>query len=163
MGSQSASSRPLTAKERLAAYNAGTNAIQGTDTSQFGGTYEAPVHERLGGGDYEALRSGLNASTERQQDLALRDSDQDASDRGIYTSLNALRLNNDVRERYAPVFAGTDATVAQMRAGDIESANAAAMENANRRYESSWRGADYLSGLYNNTGGSVSSSGGWSI
>lgn len=167
MGSNSSgqSSRPLTAEERKAAYDAGVSAIGSTDTSRFGGTYQAPTYERLGTGDYEQLRSGLNASTERQQNLALRDSNQDASDRGIYTSLNALRLNNDVRERYAPVFAGNDATVMQMKAQDVAGANTAAMENANRKYESTWRPSDYLAGIYNNTGGAVSSGGssGWSI
>lgn len=167
MGSNgsSQSSRPLTADERRAAYDAGVSAINNTDTTRFGGDYVAPTYERLGEGDYARLGAGLNAGTERQQDLALRGSNQDAADRGIYTSLNALRLNNDVRERYAPVFAGNDATLMQMKAGDVAGANAAAMENAGRKYDASWRPADYLAGIYNNTGGAVSSgkTSGWSI
>lgn len=167
MGSNSSqqSSRPLTAGERLDAYQTGVNAINATDRSNLGGDYVAPEFERLGEGDYARLGAGLNAGTERQQNLALRDSDQDAADRGIYTSLNALRLNNDVRERYAPQFAANDATLMQMKAGDVTAANAAAMENAGRKYDASWRPADYLAGIYNNTGGAVSSgkTSGWSI
>jgi superfamily II DNA helicase RecQ len=119
----------------------------------------------MGEGDYARVRDGLNATTERQQSTALRANDQDAADRGIFTSLNALRLKNDTREAYAPQFAANDATTVQMKAQDVAGANTAAMENANRVYESKWRPADYKAGLWNGTGGVVSSgtSGGWSI
>lgn len=178
MGSQSSgsSSRPATGAERLDAYNVGAKSrLYGSERGWYEGAglvdsmptggYTAPEYERLGEGDYETVRSGLNASTERQQNLALRDSDQNASDRGIFTSLNALRLNNDVRERFAPQFAANDAKVVEMKAQDLAGANAAAMENANRLYESKWRPADYKAGLWNGTGGVISSgsSGGWSI
>jgi hypothetical protein len=149
---------------RADTYNQAASALS-KDATAYGGDYKAPAIERLGEGDYSKVRDGLNASTTRQQDLGLQASDQAMSDRGIYTSLNALRANNDVRERYAPQFAANDATTMQMKATDIAGVNAANMENANRTYDASWRPADYKAGLWNGTGGTVSSgnSGGWSI
>ena len=167
MGSQDSKSQsaPVTAAQRSEAYAAGSKAI-GADPNTYGGAqYVAPSYERMGEGDYSRLRDGLNATTERQQSLALRDNDQDAADRGIFTSLNAMRLRNDTREAFAPQFAANDATTVQMKAQDLAGSNTAAMENANRAYESKWRPADYKAGLWNGTGGVVSSgaSGGWSI
>ncbi len=167
MGSQgsSSASRPLTAKERSEAYTAGAGAIRG-DTNNYGGeSYVAPKYERLGEGDYATVREGLNAGVTRQQQLALEANDQAMADRGIYSSLNALRSNASVREGYAPQFAANDATVVQMKAQDIAGANAAAQDAAKQKYEASWRPADYKAGLWNGTGGVISSgsSGGWSI
>jgi len=127
--------------------------------------YQAPTIERMGEGDYAKVQAGLEAPIQRQQDLALRQNDQAMSDRGIYTSLNALRSNDSTREAYAPQFAGTAVTTANLKAGDISAANQAAMENANRQYESKWRPADYKAGIWNGTGGTISSGGtsGWSI
>lgn len=167
MGSQDSSSQsaPVDAATRLDTYNKGTQAIQG-DRSNYGGTgYKAPTYERLGEGDYAAVRSGLEAPIDRAKSVDMEASNQAMSDRGIYTSLNALRANNDVSERYAPQYAGVGAAVTNLKAGDIAGANTAKMENANREYEASWRPADYKAGLWNGTGGVVSSggSGGWSI
>jgi hypothetical protein len=167
MGSQDSksSSAPVSAKTRLETYEKGTQAIQG-DTSNYGGEgYAVPAYERLGEGDYGRVSAGLNAGTERQQGLALKANDQAMADRGIYTSLNALRSNDSTREAYAPQFAANDATVMQMKAQDIAGANAAAQDAAKQKYEASWRPADYKAGLWNGTGGVISSgtSGGWSI
>jgi len=131
----------------------------------MGGDYQTPTYERLGDGDYSRVSEGLNATTQRQQDLALKANDQAMADRGIYTSLNALRSNDTTRETYAPRFAANDATVMQMKAQDIAGANAAAQDAAKQKYEASWRPADYKAGLWNGTGGVISSgsSGGWSI
>ena len=163
MGSNNSgsTSTPLTAAQRLETYNAGMGAVGGTQ----GSDYNAPTYERLGEGDYARVSAGLNAGTERQQGLALKANDQAMSDRGIYTSLNALRSNDSTREAYAPQFAANDAAVMQMKAQDIAGSNAASMENANRKYESTWRPADYRAGIWNGTGGVTSSStgGGWSI
>jgi hypothetical protein len=167
MGSQDSksSSAPVDAATRLDTYNKGTQAIQ-SDTSNYGGEgYNAPVYERLGEGDYRRVSEGLNAGTTRQQQLALEANDQAMADRGIYSSLNALRSNASVREGYAPQFAANDAAVVQMKAQDIAGANAAAQDAAKQKYEASWRPADYKAGLWNGTGGVISSgsSGGWSI
>ena len=167
MGSQDSKSNsaPVDAKTRLDTYNKGTQAIQG-DTSNYGGaSYQAPAYERLGEGDYARVNAGLNAGTDRQQTLALKQNNQAMSDRGIYTSLNALRSNDNTRETYAPQFAANDATTMQMKAQDIAGANANKAKTADQQYESSWRPADYKAGLWNGTGGVVSSGGtsGWSI
>ena len=165
MGSQgsTSTSAPVSAKSRLQSYDAGQKAIGGD--AAMGGNYQAPAYERLGSGDYARVSAGLNAGTERQQGLALQQNDQAMADRGIYSSLNALRSNDSTREAYAPQFAANDATVMQMKAGDIAGANASAADAAKQKYESSWRPADYKAGLWNGTGGTVSSgnSGGWSI
>lgn len=165
MGSQDSKSEsaPVDAKSRLETYQAGQSALGGA--SAEGAAYQVPTYERLGEGDYARVNAGLNAGTERQQGLALKANDQAMSDRGIYTSLNALRSNDSIREAYAPQFAANDATTMQMKAQDLAGVNTAAMENANRKYESSWRPADYKAGLWNGTGGVVSSGGtsGWSV
>ena len=165
MGSQGSTSNsaPVSAADRLKSYNAGWDAMGGNQ--QLGGADQAPTTERLGEGDYAKVQAGLEAPIQRQQDLALKQNDQAMSDRGIYTSLNALRSNDSTRETYAPQFAGTGVALANLKAGDIAATNTANMENANRQYESSWRPADYRAGLWNGTGGTISSgsSGGWSI
>lgn len=167
MGSQESksSSAPVTAAQRLETYQAGQGAIQ-ADNSMYGGSgYVAPRQERLGEGDYAQLRAGLEAPIRRREGQALQDTDQAMADRGIYTSLNALRARNDTAERFDPQYTEAGAATTQMKAADIAAANAAAMENANRKYEASWRPADYKAGLWNGTGGVISSgtSGGWSI
>lgn len=167
MGSQESKSQsaPVDAATRLDTYNKGTQAIKG-DTSNYGGeSYVAPTYERLGEGDYNTVREGLNAGTTRREALALKANDQAMSDRGIFTSLNALRSNDSTREAFNPQFAANDAEVVRMKAQDIAGANAAAQDAAKQRYEASWRPADYKAGLWNGTGGVISSgtSGGWSI
>lgn len=169
MGSQGSSSesKPLTAEERLASYKAGMSAINPSYAS-----YQAPQMERIST-DYNQLQNdlteGYSAPIQRQQDLALQANDQAMSDRGIYTSKNALDLNNDVREAYAPQFANAGANAINARYGlqmqDITNANANKLAIANNQYESSWRPLDYRAGIWNGTGGVVSSSnsGGWSI
>lgn len=183
MGSQgsSSSSRPLTAAERSESYLSGRSQIS-NDPGNYGAAYVAPLierrdnPERLSQGDWEKLQAGLEAPIARQQQLALKENDQAMSDRGIFTSLNAIRSNDSTRETFAPQFAAAGATATQMKAEDINrtnnllaadtaAVNAANMENANRRYESGWRPADYKAGLWNGTGGVISggSAGGWSI
>jgi len=165
MGSQNStsSSTPVSAAQRLETYQAGQSAIGGD--AAMGEAYSAPTYERLGEGDYARVSEGLNAGTERQQGLALKANDQAMADRGIYTSLNALRSNDSTREAYAPQFAANDAAVMQMKAQDVAGANAAAQDAAKQKYEASWRPADYKAGMWNGTGGTISSgsSGGWSI
>ena len=169
MGSQntSSSSRPLTAAERLSSYNAGMGAISPSYTS-----YKAPTVERLST-NYNQLQndltSGYSAPIQRQQDLAIQANDQAMADRGIFTSKNALDLNNDVREAYAPQFANAGANAIAQRYGlqtqDIANTNANKLTIADKQYESGWRPLDYKAGMWNGTGGVISSStgGGWSI
>jgi hypothetical protein len=134
--------------------------------------YQSPETERLSA-DYDQLQDrlteGYTAPIDRARARQMQQSNQDMSDRGIYTSLNAIRANNSVDEGYIPQYAqaGANATNAryQLEAGDIAAANAAKMENANRTYEAKWRPEDYKAGVWNGTGGVVSSgkTGGWSI
>ena len=153
-------SAPVTAADRLKSYNAGMGAMNPNYAS-----YEDPQTERLGAGDYENVRAGLEAPIARQQELALKHNDQNMSDRGIYTSLNAIRSNDNTRETYAPQFAATGAALANLKAQDIAASNANKLTVADKQYESKWRPEDYKAGIWNGTGGVVSSStsGGWSI
>jgi hypothetical protein len=134
--------------------------------------YNAPKTERLAtnyGQLQNDLTTGYEAPIRRAQTVDLQAADQAMADRGIYTSLNALRARNDVNERYIPQYAqaGANATNTrmQLQTGDIAAQNAIEMENANRAYESKWRPQDYKAGLWNGTGGVISTgnSGGWSI
>ena len=172
MGSQSSgsTSRPLTAQERQDVYTAGMQNL-GADIPTA--TYQAPTQQRLTNGDYNKLQgdllAGYTAPIDRAKSVDLKASDQAMADRGIYTSLNAIRANNDVNERYIPQYAAAGANATNKRY-DLQTAenaagNQMAMDNAKQVYESKWRPADYKAGLWNGTGGTISSgtSGGWSI
>lgn len=169
MGSQESqsTSAPVSPAQRLETYQKGMSAINPTFAK-----YNAPNTERLAV-NYNQLQNdlatGYEAPIRRAQTVDLQAADQAMADRGIYTSLNALRARNDVNERYIPQYAqaGANATNSrmQLQEGDIAAQNAIAMENANRLYESKWRPEDYKAGVWNGTGGVVSTgtSGGWSI
>lgn len=171
MGSNesSSTSRPLDAGERLASYRTGMTAIN----PQFS-YYQSPQLERLSGGDYDRLESSIvdsrTAPLNRAWDLERETINQEMSDRGLWASgVPAQRMQQRFEEAYVPVFKQAGAEAAQQRYGlqsdEQARMNQAALDIANRQYESQWRPLDYKSGIWNNTGGVISSStgGGWSI
>lgn len=169
MGSQDSksSSAPVTADQRLETYNTGVEAM-----NPHFANYEAPNIERLDT-DYGKLQSdltsGYTAPIDRAKIIDMKRNDQAMADRGIYTSMNAIKSNNDVSERYIPQYAMAGANATNQRyalqAQDIAGANANKLTIADKQYESKWRPEDYKAGLWNGTGGTISSgtSGGWSI
>ncbi len=151
--------------------------------SYFENAYQAPQYsdpgaaKTLSGGDYDRLEQSIlqsrTAPLDRQYALDREMLDESLAKRGIWSSGLAARAQNDLSERYAPAYAqaGGEATAQRygMQSGELANLNNYAlqqagarnaydMENANRLYQSLWRPADYLAGLWNGTGGSVASS-----
>lgn len=135
------------------------------------GQFQAPEYQ--GFGDYDQLEENILSSRyapiDRARDMAREDFNQSASDRGIWSSGLALEGEMDIDERFAPQYsaAGADAAVQRygMEAQDLAQQNQYGLSAADMEYQSRWRPADYLSGIWNQTGGTISSgsSGGWSI
>jgi hypothetical protein len=177
-------SAPLTADQRAATYNAGMQSMGGTPSYQYQRPkYERPQTERLTA-DYDGLQrdltSGYTAALDYAKERDTRDVDSSLASRGVWSSGLSQQAINDVNSSYAPQYAraGADATNARygLQTADIQGNNAnninvAAGQNeanasaADKEYESKWRPADYKAGVWNGTGGVVSSSNtsGWSI
>lgn len=125
-----------------------------------------PVQQQtLTGGDYQALQQGYEAPIQRQQDLALKQNNQDMADRGIFTSLNAVRSNDNTRETFAPQFAAARAKALEMKAAEQTQGNQINAANE----QAKWRPADYLQSLWTGgkgqttNGSSFAANGGFSI
>jgi hypothetical protein len=183
------SSRPLNAKERAAAYQAGIKNIgdstgnsglfslgnDGNYTLDTSGlAYNAPAYNQLDNGDYASLEKNIVASRTAPLDEAWRKAqetmNQDASDRGLWSSGMPIKNEQDYyAQNFLPAYqqAGADAAIQRytMQQQDLQGQNAQNMANAQQNYESKYRPLDYLQGLYNGTGGVISSGGstGWSI
>lgn len=138
----------------------------------------------LTNGDYDRLETNIfqsrGAPLLRQFMVDSEALDADLNKRGIYSSGLAVRAQNDLRERYLPQYRAAASEAAAQRYGmqsdeleqlnaravaEANARNAFAMDNAGKEYDSQWRKPDYLAGLWNGTGGAISSgvSGGWSI
>lgn len=179
MGSNStkSDSKPLTAEERTEAYNAGMSNIN----PQYA-EYEAPDqqgYERLTM-DYDALQGdltkGYTAGLDYAKNKDTEGVNNDLAKRGVWSSGLSQRALENVNATYAPQYAraGADATNARyglqmqdlsMYNQGVANQNATKMQVADKQYESKWRPADYAAGIWNGTGGVVSSSNssGWSI
>lgn len=157
---QSSETRPLTPQEQQAYYDqAMTNIkpyMQGADS------YVAPTQKTLTDGDYEALTRAVTAPLDQAKKIDMAASDQAMADRGIYTSLNALRNNNDVSEKYAPAYAQAGGVAVNAKANELTQGNTMAMQNAAAIDAAKWRPADYIANLYGAGKGSSSSSSGGS-
>lgn len=153
-------SKPLTPQEMQGYYD---QAMTNLKPLMPGVT---PVQQQtLTDGDYQALTDAYTAPVLRDKALAMKDSNQNAADRGIFTSLNALRLNNDVNERFAPQIAAAGGKALEMKAAEQTQGNQISAANE----QAKWRPADYLQSLW--TGGkgqttngtSFAANGGFSI
>lgn len=191
--STSSTSVPLTAEQRTALF---TNARSLLGSSSAGGVPEGNAYESAGyipygepqslsGQDYNALEDSIRqskyAGIDRAWDRRKQDINQDAADRGIWSSgVPTQVMQNEFESSFAPQYASAASDAATQRynlqSGEDQMLNNYRMQQGNaqnaynqteaqRVYESKWRPADYWSGVYNGTGGAVSSStgGGWSI
>jgi hypothetical protein len=151
--------------------------------------------ERFAGGNYDRLEQSIlksrTAPLERALSLAEAGTDADAAKRGIWSSGLAIQSKQALADKFAPELRAAAADAATQRYGaeqaDVNAANqynqgrastlnqagqfgsaqknSFEMENANRRYNAQWAPANYLSGVYNGTGGAFSnaSGGGWNF
>jgi hypothetical protein len=162
-------SAPITAQDRLKTYGA---AEQAMGSNNMGDSYKAPQTERLSV-DYDQLQGdvtkGYTAGLDYAKGQDVKNFNNSAGAKGIWSSGLAVKGEQDINAGYAPQYAkaGADATNQryQLQTGDIAASNANKSNIADKQYESSWRPADYKAGIWNGTGGISSSSkgGGWSI
>lgn len=146
--SSSQSSKPLTPQEMQAYYDQAMGNLNPAIPKN------TPVQQQtLTSGDYDALARGYEAPIQRQQDLALAQNDQEAADRGIYSSLNAFRLKNATREGFAPQFAAAGAKALEMKAAEQTQGNQLALANE----QAKWRLPEYLQSLWTGGKGQTSS------
>ena len=173
--SQSSSSRPLTGPERANIFNWGMDAIAGSSqgipykgaVSPYEG-YTAVAPQTLTGGDYNRLQddvlSGYTAGIDRAKAIDSERLDADLAKRGIWSSGLAVRAQNDLTERYAPQYTAAGGQATQARYGlqsqELGAANMMNASEADKVYQSKWRPAEYLAGLWNGTGGAMSSGSG---
>ena len=142
-------SKPLTPEEMQAYFDQARGNLNGVIPTS------GPVQQQtLTGGDYAKLEDAYRAPILRDRELALKDSNQTASDRGIFTSMNAVRNNNDVLERFAPTLAAAGGKALEMKAAEQTQGNQLALAND----QNAWRGADYLKDLWLGGKGQTSSS-----
>lgn len=182
--SSKSESRPLTATERKQAYEAGISSMSGSLGSDYfsdsgalntsGLGYTKPDYEALGGGDYDAYENSIYNSAASKLDTAWgnrqEDVNQSMADRGLWASGVAEQvMQDDYNENWLPQYQQAANQAAQqrytMQAADLANKNSFNQTNAEQDYNSRWRPLDYAQGLYNGTGGVISSSnsGGWSI
>lgn len=189
--SGSSSSRPLTGAERSDIFRYGMRDIYGNmNNPNLNIDYVAPEYQgsgdyqSLAGGDYDAFQQSLYDSSVaglgQFEKEARMNADQDAANRGLWSSGIALANQNDITDSLADTYAKAGAGAATARyslqANDLAAQNAwnqqeaamlnnMAMENANREYASQWAPLDYLQGTWNGTGGVISNQkqGGWSV
>jgi hypothetical protein len=178
-------SKPLSGAERADAYNYGSASIANTvrnsgafnaanqlDTNQLG--YTSPTYESLNNGDYNALEQSIINSRTAPLDTAWNkykeSENQQMADRGLWSSGMPIKEQQKYyAENFLPAYqqAGADAATQRytMQQSDLTAKNAAAIDAAQKEYEAKWRPLDYAQGLYNQTGGVMSSgtSSGWSI
>jgi hypothetical protein len=142
--------------------------------------YQTPIYQTPGAykglsdGDYSKLQSDILRGTTSGLDYAktrdLRDVNENAAKRGVWSSGLAIQSENDIKSGYAPQYekAGADATSQRyaLQTGDnagentynltaAGAANAANQTNAQNRFSSSWAPLNYLSGIYSGTAGNV--------
>lgn len=171
--SGSNSSRPLTGPERAQAFNYGISSVQGGLSQLPYAQYTETAPRTLSGGDYDRLEQSIvesrTAPILRQYTLAKDRLNEDLASRGIWSSGLATRAEGDLYERTLPVLSAASGEAAAQRYGlqaqELGRTDAMRGEEASKAYDSKWRPLDYLAGIYNNTGGAISSSksSGWNF
>lgn len=172
---QKSDSRPLTPAERTAIYNAGITGINSGVSGMPFSQYSGIAPNTLSGGDYNALQQAIFDSSTAGLDKYSRDRsealDADLAKRGIWSSGLAVRSQNDLAGELSGSWAKAGADAAAQRYGlqanELQATNAFRADQADKEYQSKWRPLDYLQGLWNGTGGTISSSsgggGGWNF
>lgn len=187
--STSSTSRPLTAEERAQLYNkfldsAGWDFNNGRNFQEDAPVYDPGEAKTMTNGDYNRLEQNIvesrMAPIDRAMQLERQRTDSDVAKRGLFSSGIGLKAQNDVTERFAPSIAQAGADAATQRygaqqkeIGDLNQynmgrntmLNTVAGQRVDARRNAAWRPAEYLQGVWNGTGGVVSSGtgGGWSI
>ena len=134
------------------------------------------VPRTMSGGDYDRLEDSIVSSRwaplQRYEQIARERTDEDLNKRGIWSSGLATQAQGDVTEQFIPQYAAAGAEAAGQRYGlqsqeqqflNQLTAQEAARETAYRqaeaqqKYASQWAPLEYLMGLYNQTGGAISS------
>jgi hypothetical protein len=131
------------------------------------GYAEAGAPRTLSGGDYDRLEELLAVPLKSYEKDERERVDQDAADRGIWSSGLASQGQLDVTEALAPAYAGIgtkrydmqsaeNQMINELLAQDAAQRNTFNLEQAARNYESAWAPLRYLQELYGQTGGSLS-------
>lgn len=141
-----------------------------------------PEYQAMQGGDYNrlesAVREGYLAPLKRFESVQREGVNQDAADRGIWSSGLAMQAQNDLTEALAPQYVAAGSAATQARY-DLESQErdrlyqsatnkyGLDMQERDDRFNANWAPLNYLQGLWNETGGSVSNqtnkSRGWGL
>lgn len=162
-------SRPLTASEMQDRYQVALQNIQPNYE-----IYKGPQYESMSNGDYDRLEESIvksrTAPIDYAWDARSKSINQSMADRGLWSSGQVdKKLDETYAQDFLPQYTQAGAEAATQRynlqAQDIAGKNAFALDNAKTAYESKWRDEDYKAGLWNNTGGIISTgnSSGWSI
>ena len=177
-------SKSLTGAERANIFNYGMSSVgSGQNSGIFNNTgytapeYQSSNYQQMAGGDYNAYRQALydgsTAGLRQYEGDARAGIDQSLSDRGLWSSGIAQAAQNDLTEgiadSYAQAGANSTAQALAMKQQDLQgmntfNQNATAMENqfnqgnAQQEYAAKWAPLEYLLGMYNQTGGAVSTS-----
>jgi hypothetical protein len=163
---QTSTSRPLTGPERAELYAYGANSISGSAPAFAGvANYTTPTFQGLSGGDYDRLEQNIVTSrlaplqaAYGQQSSKL---DSDLARRGIYSSGAATQAQNDLTSSFLPQINAASAEAAAQRYGlqnsELTNRNQFNLENASRNYNTQWKPYEFAQGIWNGTGGAVSS------
>lgn len=130
----------------------------------------------MSGGDYDRLEDSIVSSRwaplQRYEGLMRERTDEDLNRRGIWSSGIATQAQGDITEQFLPQYTAAGAEAATQRYGAQQqeqqflnqlTAQEAARETAYRQAEaqqqfaSQWAPLEFLMGLYNQTGGAISS------
>ena len=162
---------------------AGTTSSPSVSFPEFESSKLAlPEYQAMQGGDYnrleDAVREGYLAPLKRFESVQREGVNQDAADRGIWSSGLAMQAQNDLTEALAPQFVAAGSAATQARYG-LESqerdrlyqseANKYGldMQERDNQFNANWAPLNYLQGLWNETGGSISNqtnkSKGWGL
>lgn len=161
------SSRPLTAQERSDIFTQAIGDIGKAQTSMNTPGYTAPTFQGLSGGDYNALQDSILKGATSGLDYAkgqdMKNLDNDLAKRGIWSSGLAEQAIGDLNAKYAPQYekAGADATTSRynLQSQESNAQNTFNLANAQQTNSSQWKPLEFLQGLWNGTGGAISSGG----
>jgi len=169
-GVSSQASTPLNAQQRSDIYQGGVSDIAGTQAAGTLNTpsYVAPTYQQgMTTGDYTSMTDQLTKAGEAGLDYQLANAQKaennDAAKRGIWSSGLVAQQDKDLQASFAPQYAAAGATAAG-QAANLSQTNATAQNafnqsNAQQQFQSGWAPLNYLQGIYNQTGGAISSGG----
>jgi len=147
---QSSSSKPLTGKERKDIFDYGTDSVMEALKG-----FAFPQYQGLGGGDFNRLEKSITDSRTAPLKAFEVDErkrvDQNLADRGLWASGLTEQAQGDVTKSLAPQYAGAGADAATQR-------YALEAQQRDVEFQNKWAPLNYLSGIWNGTGGVVSNS-----